>query len=258
MNNTWDPWQLGITNIADIVLVAIVVYFLLSLVRGTRAVQMLIGLAVVVLAYEAASMFGLLTLEWLFSHFFSAFIVIIAVIFQPELRRALTQVGVSPLRTSAVSDEIHLPEHLTEATFSLAERGWGGLIVIERETGLKHLYETGVELHAPVQADIMQALFCPYAPTHDGAVIVNKGMIVASRVLLPLARATAIPGYLGTRHRAGMGMSEESDALIIVISEETRGVRLCYNATLSDELDRDALQNQLRAMLVEHTNRDKT
>ncbi len=243
-----DNWQFGLIDILDISVVAIVVYFFLSLIRGTRAVQMLIGIGVVVITYQLARSFGLFTVEWMFGHFFSAFMVILVVLFQQEIRRALMRVAANPLVFGeAASDEV--TEALVESAFSLVHRGWGGLLVIERETGLRHLFESGVELDAPLRPDMVQALFCADAPMHDGAVIVRKesggGRIVAARVLLPLAQANAVAGNFGTRHRAAVGLSEESDALVVVISEERGEVHLVDNGQISAPMSRAELHEAL-------------
>ncbi len=246
----FEGWQFGFVDVVDIAVVAVVVYFVLRLIRGTRAVQMLMGLAVVVLLYGLARTFGLLTVEWMFGHFFSAFIIIVVVLFQHEIRRGLMRVAMNPLAPAPPSTNM-LVDALLEAAFALSHRGWGGLIVLERETGLKHLYESGVELKAPLRTDIVLALFCPQAPMHDGAVIVHEGSIVAARVLLPLAQASALAGSFGTRHRAAVGLSEESDALIIVVSEESGDVRLVYEGRLSEALGRSALHQALAEHLLE-------
>ena len=251
MNN----WQFGILDVMDILVVAVVVYFFLRLVRGTRAVQMLIGIAIVVVAYEMARTFGLFTVEWMFGHFFSAFMVILVVLFQQEIRRALMRVGVNPLASGNTPAEAML-DILVESAFSLVHRGWGGLLVLERETGLRHLYETGVEMNAPLRPDMIQALFCPDAPMHDGAVIICReadgGRVMAARVLLPLAQATAVPGNYGTRHRAAIGLSEETDALVIVVSEERGDIHLVEEGQLGAPLSslelRDALAQRLSSM----------
>jgi len=241
-------------DVIDIAVVAVVVYFLLHLIRGTRAAQMLAGLAVVFVVYELARMFGLMTVEWMFGQFFSAFIIILVVLFQHEIRRALMQVGANPL--AAAGSRTELAEALTESAFALAHRGWGGLLVVERETGLKHLFESGVEMDAPVRADLVLALFCPRAPMHDGAVVVRQrqgdagGRIAAARVLLPLARANALAGEFGTRHRAAVGVSEESDALVVVVSEETRQVRVVEEGCVSEPLDRADLRARLTQRLA--------
>lgn len=249
-----DNWQFDMRDLVDIALVAVVVYYALRLVRGTRAVQMLIGLAVVALVYELARFFGLLTVEWIFGHFFSVSIVVLVVLFQHEIRRGLMRMGVNPLAASTGPDK-ELIETLVESGFALKHRGWGGLIVIERETGLKHLFESGVEFRSPVRSDVIQAIFCPQAPMHDGAVIIQQGgehggYIAAARVLLPLARAGALSSHFGTRHRAALGLSEESDALIIVVSEESGDVRLAEDGELSGNLDHAALRLRLAQKLA--------
>jgi len=247
-------WQFGIADIADITVVAIVVYFFLRLIRGTRAVQMLIGVAIVVVVYQLAREFGLFTVEWIFSHFFSAFIVILVVLFQQEIRRALMRVAVNPLSGGSGVDATTIAM-LAESAFSLVHRGWGGLIVIERDTGLRHLFDSGVELDAPVQPDVIQALFCPDSPMHDGAVVVDGARVVAARVLLPLAQSNAVPGDFGTRHRAAVGISEETDALVIVVSEETGAVHLVEEGQLGDVLTSRMLHERLRRRLSSIQNR---
>jgi len=248
MNN----WQFGILDVIDITAVAIVVYFFLRLIQGTRAVQMLIGVAIVAIAYELARAFGLFTVEWIFSHFFSAFMVILIVLFQQEIRRALMHVGVNPLASPNVADEALL-DALVESAFSLVHRGWGGLIVVERDTGLRHLFESGVELNVPLRADVVQALFCPEAPMHDGAVIVSReaqgGRILAARVLLPLAQANAVAGDFGTRHRAAVGLTEETDALVVVVSEERGDIHLVEDGQLGEALSSSELRSALAERL---------
>ncbi|MFQ5356366.1 MAG: diadenylate cyclase CdaA [Mariprofundaceae bacterium] len=242
-------WHISLLDIVDITLVAVVVYYILKLIRGTRAVQMLLGLAVVVLVYVLARIFGLLTVEWMFGHFFSAVIIILVVLFQHEIRRGLMRVGVNPLGTGTEATA-GLVDDLVDSGFALVHRGWGGLIVIERDTGLKHLYEMGVEMKVALKPDVVQTLFCPQTPLHDGALIVRGCNIVAARVLLPLAQAGTVQINLGTRHRAAIGISEESDALIIVISEESGTVCLAEDGKLSNPLDHQELRFQLQTRLM--------
>jgi len=243
-------WQFGIRDAVDIALVAVVIYYVLRLIRGTRAEQMLIGVAVVLVVYELARIFDLLTIEWIFSQFFSVFIVIMVVLFQHEIRRGLMRVAVNPLASGATPKDAMI-DMLVESSFSLIHRDWGGLIVIERETGLKHLYDSGVEMDVALRPDMVQALFCPDAPMHDGAVIVNAGeqggRIVAARVLLPLAQANALAGGFGTRHRAAVGLTEESDALVLVVSEERGELHLAEEGRLKGPLG----SAELRKLLIE-------
>jgi len=241
-------WNFGLLDIIDIALVAILIYLVLRLIRGTRAVQMLIGLAVFVVVYELSRFFGLLTVEWIFGQFFSAFIIILVVLFQHEIRRALMRIGANPLASSTSPTE--MVDSLVESAFGLAHGRWGGLMVIERETGLKHLFDSGVEMDAPLRSDLMLALFNPQAPMHDGAVVIHPqagqgGRIVAARVLLPLAQANALSGEFGTRHRAALGLTEESDALVVVVSEETGHVRLVDGGTVSEPFDAAGLRQTL-------------
>jgi len=249
---TWVQSQMGWRDVIDISVVTFVVYFALRLIQGTRAEQMLIGLAVLFMIYEAARAFNLLTVEWVFSQFFSAFIVIFVVLFQSEIRRGLMRVAVNPWAPSPPSLD-KMVESLVASALSLVDLKWGGLIVIERETGLKHLMESGVKMDIPLRADVVQTLFCPKAPMHDGAILVRNGAmgayIVAARVLLPLAQASTLPGGFGTRHRSAVGVTEESDALVVVISEERGEVHIASQGLLTPALDQDTLRSELRRYL---------
>jgi len=240
-------WHLSWLDVVDVLLVAVVVYAVLRLIRGTRAVQVLTGLTLILLLYELARVFGLFTLEWLFSHFFSVFIVIIVVLFQQELRRGLMKVALGPL-TFASMDQTQIVDELVKSAIALAHRGWGGLIVIERDTGLRHVYESAFRMKSPLHSDLVQTLFCPQTPLHDGAIVVRQNCIVAARVLLPLTQNSQIAGELGTRHRAALGISEESDALILIVSEERHDIRIVHSGRLSEAMD----QMQLRSLLMEH------
>jgi len=211
---------------------------------------------VVVVTYQLARVFGLFTVEWMFGHFFSAFMVILVVLFQHEIRRALMRVAVNPLAAGNEPGEA-MVEAMVESTFSLVHRGWGGLLVIERDTGLRHLYDSGVEMNAPLRPDMIQTLFCTGAPMHDGAVVIDPdapgGRVVAARVLLPLAQANAVPGSYGTRHRAAVGLTEETDALVIVVSEETGEVHLVEGGQMGHPLSRRELLQGLEQHLVSIT-----
>ena len=239
-------WQFGVADVVDIAVVAVVVYFFLRLIRGTRAVQMLIGVAVVVVTYQLARVFGLFTVEWMFGHFFSAFMVILVVLFQQEIRRALMRVAINPLSSGSEPGE-SIFESMVESAFALVHRGWGGLLVIERGTGLRHLFDSGVEMDMPLQPDVIQTLFCTETPMHDGAIVIDPdaGRVVAARVLLPLAQANALPGNYGTRHRAAVGLTEETDALVIVVSEESGEVHLVEGGQLGNPLSNRELYEAL-------------
>ncbi len=246
-------WSFGVVDAIDILLVTLFVYAVLRLIKGTRAEQMLLGLLVLVVIYELASFFGLLTLEWVFDQFFSVFMVILVILFQNEIRRGLMRVARNPmqLRTGA---RLQLVDALVAGAKALIARGWGGLIVIERTTGLKQVCQTGVEMDAAVDSDLIEALFCPSAPMHDGAIVIRLneqgGRIVAARALLPLAQARAISGGFGTRHRAAVGVTEESDALVVVISEERHDIHLVSEGKLGSALSPDQLRRRLAEVLT--------
>jgi len=246
-------WSFSVIDAIDILLVTLFVYAVLRLIKGTRAEQMLLGLLVLVVIYELASFFGLLTLEWVFDQFFSVFMVILVILFQNEIRRGLMRVARNPmqLRTGA---RMQLVDALVTGSKSLIARGWGGLIVIERTTGLRQICLTGVEMDAAVDSDLIEALFCPSAPMHDGAIVVRLdeqgGRIVAARALLPLAQARAISGGFGTRHRAAVGVTEESDALVVVTSEERQDIHLVSEGKLGSALSPNQLRHHLTQALI--------
>jgi len=249
-----DSLQLSFMDVMDISLVAVVVYYVLRLIRGTHAEQMLIGLVVMLTLYEVSKIFGLLTVEWIFNQVFSVFIVILVVLFQAEIRKGLMRVAVNPLATT-VTPQRELIAAVVEATAVLVKKEWGALIVFERETGLKHLDESGVVLHAHAEAELMVTLFSPDTPLHDGAIVValdEKGMpeVRAARVLLPLAKSKEVEGTFGTRHRAAIGLSEENDALVLVVSEERGEIHLVENGALSQPLTASELSEELDQRLL--------
>ncbi len=250
----WDSLQLTFIDLIDISIVALVVYYVLRLIRGTHAEQMLIGLVIMLVLYEIARTFGLLTVEWIFNQVFAVFIVILVVLFQAEIRKGLMRVALNPLAT-VVEPQEKLIAEVVNASNQLIEKRWGALIVFERETGLKHLDESGVKIHADVNADLMLTLFCPATPLHDGALIValnSEGLpeIRAARVLLPLAKSKYVQGAYGTRHRAAIGLSEENDALVLVVSEERGDVHLVENGEMSGALTADDLRKTLALRLA--------
>ncbi len=249
-----DSIQLSFMDVLDIGLVALVIYYVLRLIRGTHAEQMLIGLAIMLILYEVARTFGLLTVEWIFNQFFAVFIVILVVLFQAEIRKGLMRVAVNPL-SSSLAPQQQLIASIVEVTSQLVEKRWGALIVFERETGLKHLDESGVVIHANVEAELIVALFCPETPLHDGALVIaldgqDLPEVRAARVLLPLAKSKYVHGAFGTRHRAAIGLTEENDALVLVVSEERGDIHLVENGEMSVALHGNALAAELELRLT--------
>lgn len=245
--------QLTYIDFLDMGLVALIVFYVLRLIRGTHAEQMLIGLVVMLILYEIARTFGLLTVEWIFNQFFAVFIVILVVLFQAEIRKGLMRVAVNPLSTPVLPKEA-LVADVVAATEMLLEKGWGALIVFEREMGLKHLDESGVVLNANVHSELLVSLFSPDTPLHDGAVVLasdasGEVRIRAARVLLPLAKSKTVRGEYGTRHRAALGLTEENDALVVVVSEEREDIHIVQNGAMGPALRGQVLATELEQRL---------
>lgn len=242
-------WVQYIDDVVDILIVSYVVYKLILLLQGTRAVQLLKGIIVVVLAWMISSFFGLRTLQWLMSQVFTFGVLAIIIIFQPELRRALEQLGRGRLftRSPQVDDQLMMKSigDIVKAVGYLSKRRIGALIVLERETGLADYIETGTDLSAAVSSELLINIFIPNTPLHDGAVIIRKDRIMAAGCYLPLTENPFVSKELGTRHRAGIGMSEVSDAISIIVSEETGQVSIAVNGVVDRDIKDDRLIERL-------------
>jgi diadenylate cyclase len=236
----------------DILLVAALIYRVLILFRGTRAIQITIGLGVLAGAAMGARALELTSLGWLLDHFWSFWVVALIVVFQPELRRALGWIGQGRLLQGLIGDTAQGARVATEvvrATESLASRRIGALIVLERATGLRQYAELGVALDALVSADLLMSVFLPYSPLHDGAVFIQGERVVAAGCFLPLSRNTQIGRALGTRHRAALGIAEETDAIALVASEETGRLSLAVAGRIEAVEDADALRRRLYELM---------
>lgn len=230
----------------DILIVWYVIYRMILLVRGTRAAQMLIGLAVVVGAYIISQRLELVTLSWILDNLLGSIVLIIIVIFQHDIRRALSQFGRNPFwGRKAGSLEASLVEELVKAGVSLANKRIGALMVLGRKTGLNDYLESGVQIDAQVVKELIISIFLPYSPIHDGAVIIQEGRIVAAGCFLPLTVNPNVSKEMGTRHRAAIGLSEETDALVIVVSEETGRISLAIEGAIITNLDGPSLREKL-------------
>ena len=248
----WVLQRLTWTDLLDISLVALVIFLILYFLRGTRAVSLLRG--IVILAIVLALLGGLFPLRafgWLVERALPALLVAVPVIFQPELRRALERLGraggllARPTgRRAAIERAIAA---VTQAARILAKRKIGALIVFERETGLQDYVETGVVLNAEPSPELLIALFNPQTVLHDGAVILRNGQIVAASCVLPLSTAFLADRRLGLRHRAALGITEESDAVAVVVSEERGAISVAYNGRIIRDLDPERLERLLRA-----------
>ena len=239
-------------DVLDILLVAALIYRVLILFRGTRAVQIAVGLGVLAVTTMAARGLELTSVGWLLDHFWSFWVVVLIVVFQPELRRALAWVGQGPVLKRLLRDtaeRARVVDEVVRAVETLAARRIGALIVLERSTGLRQYAELGVALDALVSADLLTSVFLPYSPLHDGAVFIQGGRVVAAGCFLPLSRNTQLGRTLGTRHRAALGISEETDAVAVTVSEETGVVSVAVDGRLDPVTDMQALRRRLHTLL---------
>src|SRR6201998_1723342 len=239
------PWLRVSFTVLDILLVAMIIYEVLVLIRGTRAAPMLAGLGAVAMAFYLARIGELVTLNWLISHLLPYIVFALIVVFQSEIRHVLSDVGrrVSFLRGSAVEGDSY--DDIVLAANLFSQHQTGALIVIEREIGLRTYVESGVPLDARLSYDLLATIFRPSAPLHDGAVIVQKDRIAAAACFLPLSMNPLISTQLGTRHRAGIGITEETDAVAVIVSEETGVISLAVAGQIERELTADQLRERL-------------
>lgn len=246
--------QIRPTTLLDIGITALFIYWLFSLIRGTRAVRLVIGVSVLFAVYAIAQALNLRLFTQILQTGAVVGLFAIVVIFQPELRRALERIGrvgsfawlFSPVDQRGVE---HVAAEVARAAGLLSSDGVGALIVLERETGLEEIAESGVMIHGDLSADLLRTIFTPRSPLHDGAVIVRDGSVVAAGALLPPPETTVQAERFGTRHRAALGITEQTDAVVVVVSEETSQVSLVERARIVRNLSPVQLERALRALL---------
>src|SRR5712671_6891183 len=241
--------MISVISILDIVLVAILIYQFLVLVRGTRAAPMLVGVATLGLAFYFARLGDLRTLNWLLSTLLPFVVFALIVVFQSEIRRALANLGsrISLMRSS--SSVVDVYDDIVMAANLFSQNQTGALIVIEREIGLRTYIESGVALDARLSYDLLATIFRPSAPLHDGAVIVHSDRVAAAACFLPLSMNPVLSTQLGTRHRAGIGITEETDAIAVIVSEETGSISLAVGGTIERDLTVDQLRERMSRLL---------
>ena len=234
----------------DVLLVAVIVYRMFMIVRGTHAVQMLTGLLFLGFFFVISNYFKLFTIHWLLRNFFDNLIIIVIVLFQDDLRRALAYVGKNPFLGSGVGqlDRIVVDE-IAKAASRMARDRIGALIVIERETGLKNFIDTGARLDAKVRSELLFSIFIPSSPIHDGAVIIKDGRIAAAGCFLPLTKNPNIDKRFGTRHRAAIGLTEDTDAVVVLVSEEAGASYLVKSGRITGKLPEEELAKSLAVIL---------
>ena len=238
---------MSVISVIDILLVAIIIYELLALIKGTRAAYMLVGVAVLALALYFSSIGELTTLNWLLSALLPYTVFALIVIFSAEIRQALARLGRRLLLSRGSAREADVYDDIVLAANLFSQNQTGALMVIEREIGLRTYIESGVPLDARLSYDLLATIFRPSAPLHDGAVIVQKDRIAAAACFLPLSMNPVLSTQLGTRHRAGIGVTEETDAIAVIVSEESGAISLAVGG----KIERDITVEQLRERLGE-------
>jgi len=245
------PWPipLRVWDLIDILIVALVIYQALMLIRGTRAVQLVIGLAVLFGAYIVSRWLGLYTLQWLLSYIGLVVPIALLILFQPELRRMLEQLGRGGVSLVGFAPHgldreaaIRLVNDVARAARILGSRKIGALMVLERQVGLADFIETGIRVDAVVTVQLLITIFFPNTPLHDGAAIIRGNRVAAAGCLLPLSERPGLSRALGTRHRAGIGITEATDAVAVVVSEETGTISLAQEGRLSRGLTEEELK----------------
>ncbi len=244
--------QFGFWATVDIVIIAFIIYHILLLIRGTRAAQMLTGILIVVAAFLLSSIVPLTTLNWVMNKFYSSFIIIIIILFQDDIRHVLSRMGkksfipgTDNLSSGQILDEI------TRAAASLATKRIGALIVLERNIILSRYVEVGTLLDARVSKELLVSIFHPSSPVHDGAAIIQRGRISAAGCFLPLTRDENLDPNWGTRHRAAIGISQETDAIVVLVSEEGASISLVVEGRVSRKMDPKDLRRSLNDLLAE-------
>ncbi|MEO7190381.1 MAG: diadenylate cyclase CdaA [Vicinamibacterales bacterium] len=239
-------------DVVDILTVSYLIYEALKLIRGTRAMQMVIGSVLVILLLYVSQAFPLRTVAWLIRNLLAYVVFAAIVLFQSDIRRALSHVGRAPFfrylgRSAKTAETI---EEVVTAAGMLAKARIGALIVFEREIGLRNYVESGIPVDGAVSYDLLTTIFQPSAPLHDGAVIVSEDRISAAACFLPLSVSPQIDRDLGTRHRAAIGLTEESDAIAVIVSEERGEISLARHGRISRALSPDDLRNRLQSLIL--------
>jgi len=245
--------------VLDVILVSILIYTILLLVRGTRGQAMLLGLGIVGVFYVISRWFSLVSLSWILSNFLGSVILVIVVLFQDDLRRGLIKVGLIPGFGGSLPGDLDLSiREVSRAIHELSQKRTGALIVLRRDIGLEDYLEHAIKIDALVSRELLVSIFAKTSPLHDGAVIIEGNRLLAAGAVLPLTFDPSISGSYGTRHRAALGLSEHSDAVIVVVSEETGAVSLVREGRITTDFDERSLYNALhRLTLLRHRRRQK-
>ncbi|MCI6157435.1 MAG: diadenylate cyclase CdaA [Peptoniphilaceae bacterium] len=239
-----------VTDLIDILVISVIVYYIILLVKETRAEQLIKGFIVILVFAQLSEALNLYTVHWVLSNLMTVVVILIIVVFQPELRRAFERLGRSRgwLLNFANNEDKKTEsriEEIVRACMSLSRQKIGALIVLEGNTGLNDIIESGTEIDGYVTAELLINIFIPNTPLHDGAVVIRNDKVLAAGVFLPLTQNINLDRELGTRHRAALGISERSDALVVVVSEETGLISICSNGEIVRHLDEQTLRDML-------------
>lgn len=243
--------RVTVIDVLDIAIISYILYKLYLFIRGSRAAQMFIGLVLILIASVFVQLFGFSGLNWIIENLRTIWLLAFVILFQPELRRILIYIGQIPLIRKLLKVTItrRMTEEVVKASFELSKRGFGGLIVLVRNAGIKSILETGQSIQAKVSVPLIVSIFNPRSPLHDGAIVIQNEIIESVQCILPLSQNPALAPHYGTRHRAALGLSEESDAAIVVVSEETGKISLAFEGTLHTDLDYSKLRKMLNDVL---------
>lgn len=242
--------RITLIDIVDVVVIGVIIYYFLRFIKGTRALQMLGGLIILFLLAFVAEFLNLEGFSWIIGAVRTAWAVAFVIVFQPEIRNALAELGRTRFLRPFIRTKEDPIREIANSVAELSEKGIGGLVVIEREMGLKNYIDTGVPLDAKLKDDLIVTIFTPYSPLHDGAIIVRENTIVAAACILPLSDSPNLPHTMGTRHRAALGITEETDAVAIVVSEETRRISIAVERDMEKDIPKEMIEKKIRELLL--------
>jgi diadenylate cyclase len=244
------PGLLWFKIVLDIALVSFIIYRILLLLRGTKKGQILMSLSLILIAYFGSDIIGLTTLKWLLNNFMSSIVLVIIILFQNDIRRALTVMGRRRLFWSSETEESpKMQEEIIKAVYFLSEKRIGALIVIERQMPVDEFIHSGTEVDSNVNRELIQSVFLPYSPLHDGAVLVKNGRIASAGNILPMTDEPGLAKEFGTRHRAAIGLTEQCDAVVLVVSEETGIPSLVFDGRIERNMGQNELRDRLSDLL---------
>ncbi|MBD3168075.1 MAG: TIGR00159 family protein [candidate division Zixibacteria bacterium] len=239
-----------VIDLLDIAIVSYIIYKLLTLMKGTKSIQILVGILFLVLLSFLAFWFELDALKWLITNIATVGVIVLVIVFQPEIRRILMQMGRNRIFQSMFKSEAkNIYDEVTRAVEQLSARKWGALICFERDVGLNYIVETGKKLGAAVSSETMVTIFAPHTPLHDGAIIIQGDLIAAAGCTLPLTQNPVFHQSYGTRHKAAVGLTEDSDAVAVVVSEETGRISIAYDGILNKGIDSKMLSSNLKKII---------